>query len=269
MTPTIDALRVPEGRLHYELRGSGPLVVLVGAPMDARSFERLADLLATDHTVLTTDPRGINRSPVDDPSRDSTPEMRADDLHDLIEHVGAGPAGALGSSGGAVSLLALAQAHPESVHTIVAHEPPLLELLEDRDRLREQTEDIVATYLAGDVVGSWRKFLANANITMPEPVFQQVFGRERTPQEAADERFQNEHMLRPTCYWRPDIGRLRSVSTRIVVGIGEASAGELPDRASRALAAALGVEPAMFPGGHVGFVDHPEAFARCLREVLA
>jgi pimeloyl-ACP methyl ester carboxylesterase len=105
---TAETLRVPDALLHYEVRGEGPLVMLVGTPMDARSFAPLADLLAADHTVLTTDPRGINRSPVDDPDRDSTPEMRADDLARLLTHLDAGPAALLGSSGGAVSALALA-----------------------------------------------------------------------------------------------------------------------------------------------------------------
>ena len=71
---------VADARLYYEVRGHGPLVVLVGAPMDAESFAPLADLLAADHTVLTTDPRGINRSTVADPEQDSTPQLRADDL---------------------------------------------------------------------------------------------------------------------------------------------------------------------------------------------
>ena len=104
--------RGPGARLHYEVRGRGPLVVLVGAPMDAAAFAPLADLLAADHTVLTTDPRGINRSSVDDPDRDSTPELRADDLARLLTHLDAGPAAVLGSSGGAVSALALAAGPP-------------------------------------------------------------------------------------------------------------------------------------------------------------
>src|SRR5690349_8616693 len=101
---TADILEVPGASLHYELRGSGPLVVLVAAPMDARSFEPLADLLAADHTVLTTDPRGIFRSRVADPDADATVELRADDIARLIAHVDRGPAAVLGSSGGAVSV---------------------------------------------------------------------------------------------------------------------------------------------------------------------
>ena len=179
LTATTATLSVPGARLHHELRGEGPLVLLVGAPMDAGAFTPLAELLATDHTVLTTDPRGIHRSPVDDPDADATPEQRADDLARLIEHVDAGPAAVLGSSGGAVSVLALAQTRPELLGTVVAHEPPLQELLPDRDDLRERTEDMIATYLGGDVRGAWVRFLRIANIEMPAEVFEAVAGSPR------------------------------------------------------------------------------------------
>ncbi|GAA4223505.1 pimeloyl-ACP methyl ester carboxylesterase [Streptosporangium album] len=264
----VETLRVPDARLHYEVRGEGPLVVLVGAPMDARPFAALADLLAVDHTVLTTDPRGINRSPVDDPDQDSTPEMRADDLARLLTRLDAGPAAVLGSSGGAVSVLALAQARPELVHTVIAHEPPLNELLEDREQLRAKAEDIIATHLSGDFMGAWRKFLALANITLPDGALEAMVGGERDPQQVADDHFQHAHMMRPTTRWQPDPAALRSAGTRIVVGIGEESAGQLCDRTSRALAAALGIEPTMFPGGHIGFADDPDRFAPRLRTVL-
>ena len=52
------------------------------------------------------------------------------------------------------------------------------------------------------------------------------------------------------------------------MGVGEASAGQLCDRASRALATALGAEPTMFPGGHTGFAEDPDGFATRLREAI-
>jgi pimeloyl-ACP methyl ester carboxylesterase len=250
---TTMSLAVPGARLHYEVRGTGPLVLLTAAPMDARSFEPLAELLAGDHTVLTTDPRGINRSPVDHPDRDSTPQERADDLARLLTHLDAGPAVALGSSGGAVSVLALAQLAPELVHTVIAHEPPVQQLLPDREQLNAATEEMIATYLAGDVAGAWQQFLRIANIDLPLE---------------ADEHFQFAHMVRTTASWEPDLDRLRSVPTRIVVGIGEESAGQLCDRASRALAEALGSDPELFPGDHIGFAEVPDAFAERLRKLL-
>ncbi len=267
-TSITDTLRVDDALLHYEVRGHGPLLVLVGAPMDARSFEPLADLMATDHTVLTTDPRGINRSPVDDRDRDSTPEQRADDLFRLIGHVDAGPATVLGSSGGAVSVLALVQAHPEVVHTAIAHEPPLDELLDDRAELRAQTEEIVAIHQAGDPVGAFRRFLEVANIFLPDEVVQQMVGGERDAQDIADDDYQYRRMLRPTAFWVPDLDNLRDTASRVLVGLGEESGGQLCDRTSRALAKELGTEPTMFPGGHIGFAEDPAAFASRLRTVL-
>jgi hypothetical protein len=99
-------------------------------------------------------------------------------------------------------------------------------------------------------------------------VFEAMFGGEPDPQTIADTHYQNTHMLRPTTHWQPDITALRAVATRVVVGIGEASAGQLCDRTSRALARALGTEPTMFPGGHTGFAEDPAAFATRLRSVL-
>ncbi len=264
-------VKVPGARLYYEVRGTGPVIALVGSPMDARSFEPLAEILAADHTVLTTDPRGVNRSPLDDPDDDSTPELRADDLSALLGHIGADRAVAFGSSGGAVTVLALAQAHPDKVHTVIAHEPPLEQLLDDADQRRVAMEDMIATYVSDGPAAAWAKFMAEANIEMPEeggpngPIPEPA---DRDPQEAADERHFFLHELRGTTLWRPDISALRAGDTRIVVGIGADSAGEICDDTSRALASALGVRPTMFPGGHIGFVEDPGRSADALREVL-
>jgi pimeloyl-ACP methyl ester carboxylesterase len=180
-----------------------------------------------------------------DPGQDSTPELRADDLSRLLAHLGAGPAAVLGSSGGAVAVLALAQAHPEQVRTVIAHEPPLIDLLPDRAERHAGNEDVIARWFAGDQAGSWRAFVDNA-----------------------DTSYQNGHMLRPTTHWQPDLTVLRSAAARVVVGVGETSAGQLCDRTSRALATALGVQPTVFPGGHTGFAEDPEGFAARLRSVL-
>jgi pimeloyl-ACP methyl ester carboxylesterase len=241
---------------------------MIGNPMDANPFAPLAELMATDHTVVTTDPRGINRSPVDDATRDVPAEVRAADLSGLISHLGGGPAAVFGSSGGAVSALALAVSHSDQVHTVIAHEPPLHHLLPDRDRHEAAVEDMIATYLRGDIAGAWGRFLADANIVMSTGQTGPALPPEPDPQAAADEKFFFEHLLRPTSRWKPDLDALRTGSTKIVVGIGESSTGQLCDRTSTALAATIGVQPTHFPGGHVGFVENPDAFAVGLRVAL-
>lgn len=264
-------LPVAGAELYYEVRGQGPLMALIGAPMDADAFAPLANQLATDHTVLTSDPRGIHRSSVLDPEADSTPELRAADLARLIEAVDAGAATVFGSSGGAVTALALVQQRPDLVSTAIAHEPPLEELLEDCVEQRALTEDCCTTYLSGDILGGWSKFLAQANITMPPQALEQVFGAHRDPQVLADERYWFAHELRPSTWWRPDLDALTASPTsptRIVAGIGQDSAGQTCERTTQALAQALRIEPVIFPGDHTGFVEDPVAFADHLRSVL-
>ncbi|SNR41084.1 hypothetical protein SAMN06265360_10580 [Haloechinothrix alba] len=95
-----------------------------------------------------------------------------------------------------------------------------------------------------------------------------MFTGERDPRQLADEHFWFARELRATTHWRPDLAALRSAPTRIVVGIGEESSGELCDRTSRALASALGIDPTSFPGGHIGFAEDPDGFEPRLRAVL-
>jgi hypothetical protein len=53
-----------------------------------------------------------------------------------------------------------------------------------------------------------------------------------------------------------------------VVGVGEASGGQLAHDTALAVAERLGSSPATFPGGHAGFATHPDAFAERLHDVL-
>jgi pimeloyl-ACP methyl ester carboxylesterase len=119
---------------------------MIGSPMDGTGFAGLAAALAGDYTVVTYDLRGIGNSSREDTSEDVTPEQQADDVHRLLLALGDEPASIFGSSGGPVVGLALVTAHPDPVRTLVAHEPPLVELLPDNARLRAQIEDIYDTY---------------------------------------------------------------------------------------------------------------------------
>ncbi|WP_136057045.1 alpha/beta hydrolase [Microbacterium sp. K24] len=266
---TTASLDRPDARLHYEVRGEGPLIALIGSPMDADAFAPFADELASDHTVLTADPRGIKRSTVADPSLDSSPEVRAADLAALIEKIDRGPATVLGSSGGAVTVLALAQDRPELVDVVIAHEPPLLRLLPDHAAQLQTADDLIARALAGDRLGAWRMFFDQANIALPEEVLVQWFGGDADPQSLADERFWFEREYRGSVGWQPDVDALRRTDVRVVLGIGEESVDQLCERTTTALGGLLDVEPTRFPGDHTGFVDHPAEFAERVRAVLA
>ncbi|MGW2561595.1 alpha/beta fold hydrolase [Streptomyces sp. NPDC001514] len=266
---TTRTLDVPGARLHYEVRGAGPLLLVMGAPMAAADFAPLADALAGHHTVVTHDPRGISGSVLDDPEQESTPELRADDVAALLDALGAESADVFGSSGGAVTGLALVARHPGRVRTLVAHEPPLLELLPDAAEQRAATDDIVETFHHKGAGPAWMKFMAHAGFDIGEEGAPTPPPGEPSEQQLADSARFFAHELRGTARYLPDIPALAAGPTRVAVGIGAASGGLLTYRTSTALAERLGTRPVEFPGDHGGFLGHPEEFAAVLRSVLA
>src|SRR5205085_11310215 len=73
--------------------------------------------------VVTYDPRGLGRSTRTDGRVDNVPTVQANDVHAVIEALGAGPVEMFASSGGPVTALALVTAYPGDV-TIWWHTSP-------------------------------------------------------------------------------------------------------------------------------------------------
>jgi clorobiocin/coumermycin A biosynthesis protein CloN7/CouN7 len=269
--PTTHTLDVPGARLYYERRGTGPLLLMIGSPMDSTGFTGLANALAGEYTVVTYDPRGIGNSSREDTTQDVTPGQQADDVYRLLSALGGEPAYVFGSSGGAVVGLALITAHPGQVRALVAHEPPVVELLPDSAQVRAQIEDIYDTYRAEGADKAMEKFMAHAGLGAPgqeadaprwEPSPQQM-----ARMRAATEQFL-AHLIRPTTRYQPDIEALRAAPTRIVVARGATSKGQLANRAAVALAGQLSTTVIDFPGDHGGFLALPEQCGRILGQVL-
>ncbi|MFF4080888.1 alpha/beta fold hydrolase [Streptomyces sp. NPDC001777] len=266
----IHTLRVPGAHLHYEVRGAGPLLLLMGSPMEAAAFASLADALAGDHTVVTHDPRGISGSILDDPDEDTTVDRRADDVAAILDALGAESADVFGSSGGAVTGLALVTRHPDRVRTLVAHEPPVMEILPDAAEHRALIEDIIGTYRREGQGAAWAKFMTGAGFDAEdcEEAPAGPHGEPSAQDVANGDRFFG-HDLRATAGYVPDVPALTAAPTRVVIGIGAASEGLVTYRTSVALAELLGVRPAEFPGDHAGFLEDPNGFAEALRKTLA
>ena len=283
--PTTHTLKVPGATLTYDIRRNPattePPLFLVGSPMGAAGFATLAGHFA-DRTVVTYDPRGADRSTLNDPDAPVTPDESADDLHRVIEAVG-GPVDMFASSGGAVNALALIAKHPEDVRILVAHEPPLATQLPDREHALAAVKAVHDTYMRDGSAAGMAHFMAvaghrgpftaeDAAQPAPDP---QMFGMPATPDDGS----RNDIMLGkgivaiPT--YEPDYDALRAASTRIVLAAGAASEGEMANRGGHAVADRLGTEAVAFPSHHGGFMGgefgwpgEPDAFAAKLRDVL-
>ena len=283
--PTTQTLDVPGATLTYDVRPNPdraePPLMLIGSPMGAGGFGTLAGHF-TDRTVVTYDPRGVERSPKSDPTSESTPEQHADDIHRIIAELGLGPVDLFASSGGAVNALALVARHPEDVRTLVAHEPPLAAILPDREGAMAVTQAISDTYQRSGFGPAMAQFIVAVGYKGPLTL---EFASQPPPDPAMfglpaeDDGTRTDALLAQnitTCtHYEPDFAALQAASTRIVLGVGAESEGEMAHRGGEAIAERLGIEPVTFPSGHGGFLGgeygqsgEPDAFAARLREVL-
>jgi pimeloyl-ACP methyl ester carboxylesterase len=276
---------VPGAVLTYDVRRNDsspkPVLLLIGSPMGASGFPTLAGYF-TDRTVVTYDPRGVERSRRTDGALESTPDMHADDLHRLISALDSRPVDIFASSGGAVNALALVARHPEQVRTLVAHEPPAAQVVPDREAALAANADVHETYLRRGFGPAMAKFLVlvgykgpipddYADRPAPDPA---LFGLPAEDDGSRDDPLLGQNIVSCTHY-QPDFDALRTAPTRIVMAAGTDSEGELAHRGAIAVAERLGTAPVMFPSGHGGFLGDeygqpgaPEAFASTLREVL-
>ncbi|MEU5901621.1 MULTISPECIES: alpha/beta hydrolase [Streptomyces] len=273
--PTVGTLRVNGATLHYEVRGRGPLLLLIpGGTGGAASLAAVAADLADASTVVTYDPRGMGGSTLDDPETEQSVAEHAEDAARLLDLLSPdAPARVFGSSSGAIAALHLLLAHPERVQCAVVHEPPVVEVLPDAAAHRALLARVQETFRERGPMPAMAVFAAglskDGDTADPAPA------TELPPQAAA----RAEQTLGALPYfvgrivpafmsYAPDVTRLATLSDRLVLACGEESRGELPYRPAAFLAERLGTELRHFPGGHTGLTTHPAAFAERLREAL-
>ena len=280
-TRTID---VPGARLSYDVRRNEttmePPLMLIGSPMGAGGFVTLASHFA-DRTVVTYDPRGADRSTKTDPTSQSTPDEHGDDIHAVISAVGS-PVDLFATSGGAVNALALVARHPDDVRILVAHEPPLAQLVDDRDAALAAAKHIRETYFRSGFGPAMAKFimLVSSKDAVPAnfadiPADPAMFHLPTEDDGSRTDALLGQNMI--TCtHYHPDFDALRRASTRIVMGVGVESEGQLARRGGEAVAKEMGTQAVIFPSGHAGFLGgeygqqgEPDAFAAKLRDVLS
>jgi pimeloyl-ACP methyl ester carboxylesterase len=289
-----DILEVPGANLYYELRGSGPVLLLVcGGVYDAAGYAGLAEQLADRYTVVTYDRRGNSRSPLTGPVGPQRIEVHGDDAHRVLAAVGVTGGGeradVFGNSSGAIIGLELAARHPEQVRTVVAHEPPLFELLPDREYWRAMARDVDNAFRTGGGVAAAGEILTtrlamNSGADDEERVpgggdAPPVPGGGDAPQGQPDPetlemlaRFEKNmafflgYEVPSFAGYVPDLAALRG--SRVIPAVGERSVGEPPYRAAFAVAERIGTTPAVFPGDHGGFGADVVGFGGRLNEVL-
>ncbi|GLY99743.1 alpha/beta hydrolase [Actinoplanes sp. NBRC 103695] len=111
--------------LHYVEAGTAgsPILLVHGFPETSRAFRQLMPLLADRHRVFAADLRGFGDSQIVPDDFDSA--AAALDLHELIEHLGAGPVHVTGQDISGGTVFRLATTYPADVLSLTAIETGL------------------------------------------------------------------------------------------------------------------------------------------------
>ena len=117
--------RVNGAALHYAAAGTAgsPVLLVHGFPETWRAFRQLIPLLAASHRVFAVDLRGFGDSDTAPAGYDS--KAAAEDLHQLIAHLGLGPVHLTGQDVSGATVFRLAATRPQDVLSLTAIETGL------------------------------------------------------------------------------------------------------------------------------------------------
>jgi pimeloyl-ACP methyl ester carboxylesterase len=249
--------------MYHEVRGSGPSVLFIaGATGDAGHFERVAEILSDEFTVVTYDRRANSRSPRPEGWESTSTEEHSEDAAALIEALGIAPVAVFGNSAGAIIGLDLLIRHPDLVRGAILHEPPMIAGMSNPQEVMGAIQQVVEGGMQrggprGGVEAFFRFVAGDETFEKLNPQLRErMLGNGETC-------LVTEMPVFPA--YGPDEATLAAVEVPVRVMVGPESAFGEP---AGWLAAQLGVELESLPGGHTPYLDRPEEMAETLRPLL-
>jgi pimeloyl-ACP methyl ester carboxylesterase len=268
-TTTSGLIQAGTTKLYHELRGSGPALLITGGTGDAGEWTHLAPTLAEECTVVTYDRRGISRSPRPGGWTGTSMAEAADDAAALLRALDLAPAAVVGHSGGASVACSLVVRHPEVVRHAVLYEPPLLATVPEGEELvaglRAAAEQAMAE---GGPRRAMEMFIrGNAGDEVADKWFESLDPTDR------DRILDNGAVFFPIelpafAEFVPDRERMRASGVPLTVAVGAENRDTWYGATAAWLAEGTGAELVELPGGHGGFVSHPQAFIELVRRIV-
>ncbi|MGW1743916.1 alpha/beta fold hydrolase [Nocardia sp. NPDC001965] len=247
-------------QLYAEERGTGPdLVMVTGAGGDAGMFDAVADHLAATHRVITFDRRGNSRSTCSHPGP-WTVEQQAGDLAAVCAAMHAEHSILFGTSSGAVIALAATELGYVQPARLLLHEPAFILLLPEGQHLlaslRTQLRD-VCEESGADVALEWFLLNAGLGIDAQSANSPELWARIRKNGST----FFSDEFEALSSY----VPKINSELPPITLLHSEDSP-EFIQILALASAATLNCRTALVKGGHLGYLEHSQEFARAISE---
>jgi pimeloyl-ACP methyl ester carboxylesterase len=255
----VNVLTVPGAELYYEMKGKGPLLLLIpGANGDHFIYTPIGEILAETFTVVTYDRRGFSGSKLTG-EQDYTKRIDtdADDAAILIRHLSDKPAHVFGSSSGALVSLQLIIRHSEIIRSLTAHEPTALKYLPDAEKWKSTVQEIYDLYINDGPAVAKKKFVDELIPGQKDGALMQGKGESTSPNET----YWFTHEVRQYPATDFDTAKLEEAKDKILFCVGRDSINTMPAWPVTNLAKSFGTEVLSVPGGHLGYLLHPAEFA--------
>lgn len=253
--------------LHYDITGQdGPvLLILPGGAGHPMGLTPLTEALAEHFTVVLYDPLGLAHGRLGEPVDDQRVEEWSDSARRVLDEVlpEGESAYVFGTSSGGIAALDLAARHSARLRHVVAHEPPCVEVLPDGAQQLAGFQEVYDTYRTAGLATAAARMTA---------LLEGQSHRDSTPNPQPLSREEElttpvalflAHVLRPFTAYTP-----QPPHTRLTLAAGTDSRGQLLHHTAESLAKTLHGDFVELPGGHLGAVQQPEAFAERLTETL-
>lgn len=261
-------LEVPGARLSYEVRGAGPVMVMIsGASGAGAGFTEIADLLSDQFTVVTYDRRGFSQSELTGAQdRDHRLETDVNDVFRVIQHFGHGGSTVVyGASSGAIIVLELIATHPERIRCVIAHEPPLMMLLSEGRKWIEFFRTLYGVYRESGPEAALDQFYGRV---FPESDARTVAHMPKSEQAKRNSIYWFELELRQYPAVPPPVHALKPQSERVVLTAGRKSKGHPAGEATFELGKLIDRSVLELPGGHLGPLSSPAEYAARLIQAV-
>ena len=267
----MDTLTAPDGtEIAYKWIGSGqPLVLVHGSWSSHHDWDDVVPALAESFRVVSYDRRGHSQS--ERPPGQGSVTQDVADIAALIEQLELAPAWVVGNSFGASISLRLATEHPALLRGVIAHEPPLWDLISDDPAMavlveedKKATREVADLIASGDHEGGARLFIEHElgprSWSQLPPDFRSTL-IENAPTFLDEARDPDQYAFESA--WLADFHRPVMLTTG---SEGPPTYAAVVSRLADALPA---VEVARFEGaGHIPHMTHPAEYVEMTRDFI-
>ena len=259
---TTAQVQFDDAQIVYEYEGAGPvLLTIAGRGGTGERYAGLSARLSDSYTVVRYDRRCCGRS-TGDPVRPMDLLQQARDALAVLQRMGVEQAHIFGNSAGAAIALKIAEAYPERIISLVAHEPMVVSVLPDAADWIAFNQRVDAVYRT-EGVGPALRLLASSMVGLSAP----PGAPSRRPGTEGMEIFLGNELM-SLSYYRPDLERIKRNKVRLTTTKGGLSEDAYYARTADVISEQVGCPMQVMSGNHIASEVDPITFAAELRDLL-